>query len=97
MGLRGEYVYTSTGHQRPVFLGDGGVARFAVEKRDGDDVRVEISHDPEDVVRKGKGLWLPFEGDMGGGLYGVTALRLVVGKLDAWVSLTVERDTDDGA
>ena|GEM_PF-4198285 len=94
--LRGEYVYTCTGPQRPVFLGDGVErACFAVEARPDDVVRVEVSYDPVDVLRKGKGLWHGFDGDMGGGLYGVSGLRLVIERLEAWVSLTVEQDDGD--
>lgn len=83
-------IYTGVGRQRAVFLEpwfEGG--RFAVELEEGDEALVEVSFDPESEVRRGRGLWQPFEGGFGGGLEGLTALRVNVRKLDGWVKLTV--------
>lgn len=94
--LRREFVYTSTGRQRPVFLRpECRCARFAVELQDGDAVRVEVSHDPLEVVRRGGALWQAFEGGEAGGIYDATALRVLVDKVDGWVVLTVEQEMGD--
>jgi len=93
MTLQAEHIYTCTGRQRPVFLHPRcREARFAVTAADGDRVRLEVSHDPLDTLKKGKAQWLPFDGAWAGGVFGATALRLVVERLEAWVSLTVAQD-----
>ncbi|NBX85877.1 MAG: hypothetical protein EBQ80_01305 [Proteobacteria bacterium] len=93
--LRGEYVYTSTGRQRPVFLQpDCVLARFALAAGERDVLRLEVSHDPLAVVRKGSACWQVFEGGMGGGLHGVSALRVVADRLEGWAILTVEQECE---
>lgn len=89
--LRREFVYSSTGRQRPVFFGPKcAQVKFAVEVQGGDAVRVEVTHDPVEVVKKGGALWEPYEGGEAGGVYGATALRVLVDRLDGWVKLCVE-------
>lgn len=89
--MRTEHYYTSRGRQRAVFLGSD-VAKFVLEVMQGDAAGVEVSFEPEEVVRRGKGVWEPFEGGPGGGLHGVTALRVDVQRVDGWVRLIVERN-----
>lgn len=90
--LRGDYVYTSTGRQRPVFLAEGcGLAQFSVECATGDRVRIEVSCDPLPYLREGRGHWELFEGGMGGGVYGITALRLAIDRAEGLVCLKLEQ------
>lgn len=92
MGLRTEHYYTCRGRQRAVFLRPEAVtARFAVELLEGDEGRVEVSYDPVETVRKGRGEWVPFEGGLAGGVAGATALRVNVGKVEGWVKLMVQQ------
>jgi hypothetical protein len=71
------------------------VARFSLEKAKGDGARVEVSHDPHEVLVKGRARWFPFEGGDGGGVHCATALRVVVEKVDGWMSLIVEQEMRD--
>lgn len=94
--LRGEYVYTSTGRQRPVFLDPAcGLAQFSVDCGAGDLVRVEVSSDPREALERGGARWEAYEGGMGGGVYGITALRLAVDRVEGWVCLSLEQHCDD--
>lgn len=89
--LRGEYVYTCTGPQRPVFLWDGaGEARFCLEMQPGGEAVVQVTHDPAAAVRDGRAVWLDQE-ELAEGVYGVVALRVVVKKVDGWMTLVVEQ------
>ncbi|RYG61710.1 MAG: hypothetical protein EON60_02475 [Alphaproteobacteria bacterium] len=90
--MRTEHYYTSRGRQRAVFLCPDETVKFALSVMDGDSAHVEVSHDPEDFVRRGKGQWELFEGGLGGGLFGVTAMRVHVQRVDGWVKLIVERN-----
>lgn len=94
--LRGEYVYTRTGRMRPVFLSDRcREACFSLEMAKGDRARVEVSFDPRSVLEKGRARWFPFEGGDGGGVQHATALRVVVEKLEDWMSLIVQQEMHD--
>lgn len=94
--LRGEYVYTRTGRMRPVFLSARcEMAKFSLEMAKGDRARVEVSHDPREVLVKGRARWFVFEGGEGGGVNHATALRVVVDKVDGWMSLIVEQEMRD--
>ncbi|MBI1308724.1 MAG: hypothetical protein GC129_02550 [Proteobacteria bacterium] len=96
MRLRGEYIYASAGRMRPVFLcPECAVARFSLNKHAGDEVRVQVSHDPPEQLRRGGAQWLDFEGGEGGGVHGATALRVVIGRLDGWVTLVLEQESDN--
>ncbi len=90
--MRTEHYYTSKGRQRAVFFGSGDTVRFGLEVMDGDAAGVEVSYDPEHLVRQGRGRWEPFEGGQGGGLFDVTAMRINVQRVDGWVKLIVERN-----
>lgn len=89
--LRGEFVYTCTGRQRPVFLrAEGGAARFVLSTGSRDMARVEVTYDGREDVRKGQACWEAFEPE--GGVYGACALRVVIDRVDGWVVLALEQD-----
>lgn len=80
-------VYTQNGRQRPIFLGHGAPLRFVLEVPDGAAAHVVVSHDPPELLARGKGEWCRFEGGAEGVVQGVSALRVVVDEVRGWVTL----------
>lgn len=92
MGLQTEHVYTCRGRQRAVFLRpDSASVRFGVELMDGDEGVVEVSYDPVEHVRKGRGEWVAFDGGLGGSVACATAIRVNLSRVDGWVRMFVEQ------
>ena len=91
--LRGEYVYTGNGPQRPIFLAPTcAQVRFAVSQEGRGTMQVQVSHDAPEVLRRGAGRWQTYAGGLGGAVAGATAVRLLIGAVDGWVSLMVEQE-----
>lgn len=90
--MQTEHVYTGKGRQRAVFLRpDTTEMRFGVELLQGDEGVVEVSYDPVEMVRRGRGEWCVFEGGLGGSLHSVTAIRLNIRHVDGWMKLFIEQ------
>jgi hypothetical protein len=86
-----EHYYTSLGRQRAVFFRPEERVKFSLDLKDGDDANIEITYDPESSVQRRTAKWELYEGGLGGGIEGATALRVNVLRVDAWVKLSVER------
>jgi hypothetical protein len=90
--LEGEFVYTHAGRQRPVYVQAGcQEVQFALLGGEGN---VEVSFDPPELLKRGRGLWEPFAGGSAGVLPGVRALRVTVETLENWAALKVRQRID---
>ena len=92
--MRTEYIYTTTGPQRPVFLGpDGADVRYTLDIGLKGAASVQVTHDPVEQVARGRAQWED-GGHLAAGVYGVTAMRVVIKRVDGWVTLVIERGTE---
>lgn len=88
--MRTEYIYTVPGPQRPVFLSpDGARFRYVLEVMAPDEATVQITYDRPIDIRRGKALW-ENHSPAGGALYGATALRVLIKRVEGWVTLLLD-------
>jgi hypothetical protein len=100
MSLKHECVYSTNGRMRPIFV-RGDVVDFDTVDLVGEPIpagTVMMSTvSPVEDIRAGRATWEPVEG-LKGRLYGVTAMRLVIGAGDMGViKVTTEAFTGEEA